>query len=265
MDLQIFEKDGWNVRAVEKDGEPWFIAKDVCESIGTASKDLRKILDSDEVDTINHVDSLGRECEMLIIDESGLYSLILRSRKKDSKLFKKWVTREVLPSIRKTGGYSLKNAPALPNFKDPAEAARAWAHQYDMAVEAKKQLAIAEVEKQHAIDTKAEIGSRREATAMATASAATRKANKLEDELGKGKNWKSTKSISWALHHFANSRGMWMVLGKKLAGLSVELGYEVRKIEDERYGKVNSYHVDVIEKLRKRIVADDNMMGKYRK
>lgn len=262
MGLQLFEKNGWNVRAVEKDGEPWFIAKDVCSSLGTESKDLRKILDDDEVDTIHHVDSIGRECEVLVVDESGLYSIILRSRKSEAKKFKKWVTKEVLPAIRKTGKYELG---ATPDFSNPAEAARAWADQYEMALAAKKELAIAEVEKQHAIDTKAEIGSRREATAMATASAAVRKVNTLGNELGRGKEWRSTKAISWALHYFANSRGMWMVLGKKLASLSVEMGYEVRKVEDERYGNVNSYHVDVIEKLRLRLVADDNMMGKYRK
>lgn len=251
MDLQIFESDGWEVRAIEKDGEAWFVASDVCKALcHTNTSMAMNMVEDDERSKL----SLGRQGEVNIINESGLYSLIFRSKVESAVRFRKWVTREVLPAIRKTGKYD--SAPSLP--QDYATALRALANEVEQ-----KELAIKQ--RDEAVRTKAEIGCRREATAMATASAATRKANKLENELGIGREWKSAKAIGWTLDFFANSRGMWMVLGKKLASLSVEMGYEVRKIEDERYGKVNSYHVDVIEKLRKRIVADDNMMGKYRK
>jgi prophage antirepressor-like protein len=93
------------LRAVLKDGEPWFVAVDVCEALGTDTKDIRSILDSDEVCTV----ALGfRGRAPLIINESGLYSLILKSRKPEAKRFKKWVTSEVLPSIRKDGMYMTK-------------------------------------------------------------------------------------------------------------------------------------------------------------
>lgn len=96
------------VRAVVKDGEPWFVAKDVCDALELRTDNLRAILEEDEIDTVNPytigvAQNGGRA--PLIINESGLYSLILRSRKPEAKKFKKWVTAEVLPSIRKTGGY----------------------------------------------------------------------------------------------------------------------------------------------------------------
>lgn len=87
----------------DEKGEPWFVAKDVCDVLGTETRDVRKVLDADEVDTIHIGNRGGRPS--LIINESGLYSLILRSRKPEAKRFKKWITSEVLPAIRKTGGY----------------------------------------------------------------------------------------------------------------------------------------------------------------
>ena len=66
-----------------------------------------------------------------LISEPGLYSLILRSRKPEAKAFKRWVTHEVIPSIRKTGAYATNNALTMPNFSNPAEAARAWADEYE--------------------------------------------------------------------------------------------------------------------------------------
>ena len=94
------------IRIVEKDGEPWFVAKDVCNilEIKNNRDTLNKCLDEDErgVDIIY---TPGGNQEMTIVSEAGLYSLILRSRKPEAKAFKRWVTHEVLPSIRKTGAY----------------------------------------------------------------------------------------------------------------------------------------------------------------
>ncbi|SMG40861.1 Phage anti-repressor protein [Dethiosulfovibrio salsuginis] len=142
--------------------------------------------------------------------------------------------------------------------RDYAAALRAHADEVERRELAEKQRDIA-------IRTKAEIGSRREATAMATASSAVRKVTYLEDRLGEGKNWKQCKAVPWVLDYFAPSKGMWSVLGKKMAALSVDMGYEVRKIEDEKYGNLNAYHVDVWEEMRCRVDTDQNMMGKYRR
>lgn len=90
-----------------EDGEPWFVATDVCQSLDIRTNTLRVILDADEVQEAN-VNSIviGRGGRTpLIISESGLYSLILRSRKPEARRFRKWVTSEVLPAIRKHGGY----------------------------------------------------------------------------------------------------------------------------------------------------------------
>ncbi|PKN41549.1 MAG: hypothetical protein CVU60_11080 [Deltaproteobacteria bacterium HGW-Deltaproteobacteria-18] len=94
-----------NVRITDQNGDPWFIAKDVCEILGfrDAYNGVR-LLDDDEKGTLN-VSTPGGDQDLTIINESGLYSLILRSRKAEAKRFKKWVTNDVLPSIRKNGGY----------------------------------------------------------------------------------------------------------------------------------------------------------------
>lgn len=109
--LQVFESEQFgSVRVVLKDGEPWFVAKDVCLSLGMDVSSGVRGLDEDEKG-LHTVQTLGGKQEMAIISEAGLYSLILRSRKPEAKSFKRWVTHEVLPSIRKTGGYSLNDVP----------------------------------------------------------------------------------------------------------------------------------------------------------
>lgn len=90
------------VRVITRDGEPWWVLADVCKvlELTNPSKVAQK-LDADERSNLK----LGRQGEATIINESGLYSVILTSRKPTAKRFKKWITSEVIPSIRKTGGY----------------------------------------------------------------------------------------------------------------------------------------------------------------
>ena len=105
-ELSVFNFDSYTVRTVLGGvGEPWFVAADVCEALEVKDTSMAvSRLDDDEKGT-NTVGTPSGEQEMLIINESGLYSLILTSRKAEAKRFKKWVTSEVLPSIRKTGQY----------------------------------------------------------------------------------------------------------------------------------------------------------------
>ena len=100
-----FRFDENAVRAVMKDGDPWFVAKDVCDilELGDPSKTVER-LDSDEVGT-NSIRTTAGTREMLTVNESGVYSLVFTSRKPEAKRFRKWVTSEVLPEIRKAGGY----------------------------------------------------------------------------------------------------------------------------------------------------------------
>lgn len=98
---------GSNVRVVhDANSEPWFVAKDVCEILGIVNpRDALSNLDDDEKGVAN-TDTLGGEQTLNTVSESGLYSLILRSRKPEAKVFKRWITHEVLPSLRKVGLYS---------------------------------------------------------------------------------------------------------------------------------------------------------------
>ena len=113
-EMQVFNYKSSQVRTVEINNEPWFVLKDVCAvlDLGSAHK-VSERLDEDERNQIPLTDSLGRKQETTIINESGLYNVILRSDKPEAKTFRKWVTSEVLPSIRKTGSYALpKDYPA---------------------------------------------------------------------------------------------------------------------------------------------------------
>ena len=103
-ELQVFEnREFGKIRALEIKNEPYFIAKDVCEILEIKNTtDVIKRLDSDEVTRLNLG---GRQGNVNLVNEYGLYTLILGSRKKEAKQFKRWITHEVIPSIRKHGGY----------------------------------------------------------------------------------------------------------------------------------------------------------------
>ncbi len=120
------------------------------------------------------------------------------------------------------------------------------------------------LERDEAIRTKALIGSKREATAMATAAAAIKRADKFAELAGDSKRFKQVKAIPWLLEVFAPSKGMYQQMGKLLGKISAELNYEVLKIEDSEYGQVKAYHVDVITEALCRIEYSDELMGKYR-
>ena len=98
---------GLSIRAIVKDGQPWFIAKEVCTALGyTNGPDaLSKHVDTDERQTIAILGSTPGNPARVVVNESGLYSLIIRSHKPEAKAFRKWVTSTVLPTLRKDGLY----------------------------------------------------------------------------------------------------------------------------------------------------------------
>lgn len=114
-----FDKS-FSVRVVMRDGDPWFVAADVLAALSLDRKALER-LDADEKG-VSSIHTLGGDQDMTIINESGLYSLILGSRKPEAKKFKKWVTSEVLPSIRKTGSYQIPN-PEIPQAMETVNSA----------------------------------------------------------------------------------------------------------------------------------------------
>jgi anti-repressor protein len=103
--LQVFSYEGKEVRTIQECGEPWWVLKDVCEVLELSnSRMVAERLDEDEKG-VSIVDTLGGKQELTVISESGLYNVILLSRKPEARKFKRWVTHEILPSIRKHGAY----------------------------------------------------------------------------------------------------------------------------------------------------------------
>ena len=102
-----FSFENFPIRAINRDGEIWFVAADVGAVLELTNVRASVALLDDDEKGVNTIDTPSGKQEMSIINESGLYALILRSRKPEAKRFRKWVTSEVLPAIRKTGAYSL--------------------------------------------------------------------------------------------------------------------------------------------------------------
>lgn len=299
MKPAVFENAAFgSVRVVMREGDPWFVAKDVCDCLGIVnSRDALSSLDADEKGVAT-ADTLGGNQEMQTVSEAGLYLLIFRSRKPEAKDFKRWVTHEVLPSIRKTGQYSA--VPTLPDFTKPAVAARAWADEFEAKIAAQEALAIeqqahentrqhlalTEEQRDEAIRQKSWISTHREASAMGTASAATRRANNwkasagvladtvetqrdtiddLNDKLGQGETRKATKAIPWLLEIFAPSKGMYSVVGRKLTQIGRKMGIPPLEMESAEFGTLKLHHVKVIQTLYYMLLADPNMLRAYRK
>lgn len=101
------------VRVVFVEGEPWWIAKDVCDVLGLSNPtEAVRALDDDEKDILRISEGIGNP-DKVVFSESGLYTLILRSSKPEAKAFRRWITHEVLPQIRRTGSYSLPQQAAF--------------------------------------------------------------------------------------------------------------------------------------------------------
>lgn len=149
-------------------------------------------------------------------------------------------------------------SPLLPNFRDPIAAAEAW-------IVAERARLAEQARADYYQRTKAEIGSRREATAMNTASVLSKQNEKLRTEIGDSRTWKQVKALPWFLEVFIDVPAAYSVAGRKLSELSRRLGYEIREVEDTRYGIVKAYHADVITAFRVALRDDLNMMRKYRR
>lgn len=118
--LAVFDYNSNFVRIIEQNGEPWFVAKDLCQILEIRNvSDALSRLDEDEKDIVS-TDTLGGKQNTAIVSESGMYALVLSSRKPEAKPFRKWVTAEVLPSIRKTGQYTYTPQPTHRSPQQPA-------------------------------------------------------------------------------------------------------------------------------------------------
>lgn len=131
-EVKLFENEEFGlVRTVIIDGCPWFVGRDVAAILGYGNGSAKNNAVSDHVDPedkgVTKLDTPGGKQNFIIVNESGLYALIFGSKLESAKKFKKWVTSEVLPSIRKTGGYISTSAhPDSYTIEDPVERAKRW-------------------------------------------------------------------------------------------------------------------------------------------
>lgn len=236
MELQVFRNEQFgHVRVIERGGEPWFVAKDVCEclDLDNPSQAVTR-LDGDERCLISNK-ALRANGGATVMSEPGLYSLILGSRKPEAKAFKRWITHEVIPSIRKTGCYSL--AP-----KTYAEALRALADQVE-----KTELAIRQ--RDEARRTKAHFVEGRDAEMCGRVGGLTRENNVLKDAVGRGRNWQTISMMSSEWVRRFGHKPNW----RKLKEFCVEVAIEpIRDVEEkivhangvEKVVKSYRYHKD---------------------
>ena len=279
--LKLFENPQFRVRVIMRCADPWFVAKDACDCLElTNVSKACQTLDEDEKG-ITKVYTLGGSQDMMLISESGLYTLIMRSNKPEAKVFRKWVTSEVLPSIRKTGSYSVEQTTlAIP--KTLPEALRAYADEVERREAAERRAITAEVEltsekEAHEKDNedfrngldiinaqKAQIGSEREATAMATASAKSRECKRLtvenaelKDAVGRGTNWHTVNMMTAEWKRKFGHAPDWRQLKK----FSADFPKEMKPVKDvevkavlqngsEKISKVFRYHREAWAKYR---------------
>ncbi len=262
-EMTVFSFDpNTNIRTVMIDGEPHFVAKDICDAldilnnrdaIATLKENYERIgIDTKGVVNFYPLQTAGGMQEMTVLTEAGLYDLIAQSRKPNALKFKYWVHSEVLPSIRKTGSYSL-----MP--KSLPEALRLYANELEM-----KELALKQ--RDEAVKTKAYISDKKTATAMATASVVSKQNEKLKEQIGDSKRYKAVSAIPWLGEVFdLRIPYIYSSIGKQLSKLSRALGRVCKKIEDSKYGEVKAYDTSVIEHFKFKLTEDLNMMRQFRK
>ena len=228
-------------------------------------RDIREIMDkcSETFNALNfelvtYKDAKGEERPMYLLTKDGLMMVTMGYTTPEAMRVKEaYIARfnEMERQLAGRGGM-------LPqSYADALEALAAEVRMRE-AVEAQK--ALAEAQRDEAIRTKSQIGGKREATAMATASAAVRQRDALADRLGEGKTYKQVKAIPWLTVIFRESAGMYSQVGRKLAELGKRMGLPPRLIEDSRYGTLKAHHVDVIEAFRLELRKDRNMLARYR-
>lgn len=215
----VLKFEGRDVRMVSRNGEPWWVAKDVCDvlEIGN-SRDAIARLDDDEKG-VGSIDTLGGTQEMTMVNESGLYSLIIGSRKPESKRFKRWITHEVLPSIRRTGVYAVDPAP-----KDEFTILR-------------EMIDVLESNRKRITSLEGNVGTI-ETTVLAL--------RDTVDLFGADTDYRTVRAylrgakINMPLKDASS-------VGKKAAALCRDRGILIGDVADERHGSVHSYPIDVLD------------------
>lgn len=226
-------------------GDPWFVAKDVCEALGysNARDAIAKHVDEEDRNTVAIRDGNRGNPNQAIINESGLYSLILGSKLDSAKRMKRWVTSEVLPSIRKTGSYGV----ASTEQQLPGNYIQALEH----LLQSERDKEQIKIQRDEAIRTKACISSSREASVMAKLGHTKREVESLKEKLGVGTKHKSVKGAGLEQFYIDESGNRRQTANrlKKLA-LAMGVAGDIIDIEDPNYGTVKAYPVSVIERFK---------------
>jgi prophage antirepressor-like protein len=210
-ELQALQFEDRTVRVVERDGETRWVAADVCEILGLSNPSMAVGRLDDDEGGISSIDTPSGTQEMLTVNESGLYSLIFKSRKPEARRFKKWVTSVVLPALRKTGQY------AVGQDEDP------------LVTQARIQLEVAQRQVQlgHAIEEQRRQIEELKAQAGITVTHSTIRGFCVKHKLTLLPN--EAKKV-----------------GRRLSKLCRERGLEVRKVEDAGYGQIGAYPNEVL-------------------
>lgn len=219
---EILSFEGHQVRVVMQDGEPWWVVKDVCDALGVTNvtETMRRV-DGEDFSMTEVLDARNCKQQTYIVNEAGLYSLILRSDKPEAKRFKRWLTHEVIPSIRKTGKYEVaKPAPTkfeiMRNMLDAWEAHETKLEQHD------KQIGTIEVSVSTLSDRM--------------------------DLFGADTHYRTVRA-------FGNERKLRLshakanAIGRKAAKICRDRGIEIGEVPDERHGTVHSYPIDVLQEV----------------
>lgn len=237
--VQIFDNPEFGqVRVVMHNGEPWFVASDVATALGYAHPGNAVNAHCKKVNKISQFPASGNRqnvppVTMNIIPEGDVYRLIIRSNLPSAEKFEIWVMEEVLPAIRKTGGYG---RPMPQTF---AEALRAYAD---------------EVEKRE--------------QAELVARGALSRAEAAEECIGIAGQWQQVKAMDWVCSVFdthGKKNPVWSQLGHLASRISKQLGYERRPALDSEWGQVWLYHVDVLKAVHAYIMGQTAWLAKYRK
>ena len=247
--VQLFNnKEFGDVRVIVIDGEAWFVGKDVATTLGYAipNKALVELVDDVDRKVLNFKayskteqankfkwlrDALWTNpndfSDKWIINESGLFSLIMSSHLPTAKQFKHWVTSEVLPAIHKNGGYIAPTARITPEFLEQmAQQMR----------EAQQRIEYLEIDN-----------------------------DDLREQIGDSTYYKQVKALPWLLDYFVKSDAMYKAAGKHLSWMSRKMGKEIKDIESTQYDHVHAYRIEVINAFHDAVENDKTVMQKYRK
>ena len=242
--IKLFANPQFRVRVIMRCADPWFVAKDVATCIEHSNvtkmcelchdKDKVTITDSKEIGVINESlitqQTFSKNTpNVVLISESGLYRIFAKCNLPKCEPFENWFFDEVLPSIRKTGGYGIRTVDDMIN--DPDTAIRLLTQLKILRLQ-NDQLAM---ERDEAIRTKAQIGSNREATAMNTASQKSKECAKLtaenaelKDAVGRGKNWRTVAMMTAEWIRDFGHAPVW----QKLKLFSADLPEEMKPVKD---------------------------------